>query len=130
MEAIGLTGKNCSEIEPKPIDPHFANPVAQTVRDEADAVQMRQVEGISRSRFVDIIPSVVGHETVIGRVVEPLERKRWSEFVAFGRVVVNHVHDDFETGVVTGPNEIAEFLRRIVTLMGITAVGGKKPIVL
>ena len=70
---------------------------------------MDQVEGIAAAGIVDVEAAVVGHEPVVGGIVDAPKAERRAEFVAFGRVVVDHIQQHFDAGVVQAFDHGFEF---------------------
>ena len=81
---------------------------------------MAHVQRIARARVVHVEPAVVRDQAVVGRVVDPLERKHRAEVIAFRRVVVHHVQDHFDTRLVHRLHETLEFLH----LFAVLSAGG------
>ena len=97
------------KIEPEAIHVHLTDPVAEAVHDQLEAVRVTDIKGVAGARVVHVAPSVMGHETVVGRVVDALERQHRTEIVALGRVVVDDVEDHLDVGCVEGLHHALEF---------------------
>src|SRR4051812_14679479 len=69
---------------------------------------MTHVESIARPREVHVVARLVVDESVVAWIVDAPKRHRWTEVIAFGRVVVHYVQNDFDPGGVHGPHELLE----------------------
>ena len=56
----------------------------------------------------------------------PCERQRRPALVAFGGVVVNHVQDDFEPGVVEPRDHLLELAKTLFRRRGVTRIRCEK----
>ena len=61
---------------------------------------MAGVDRVPGAGVVDVVALLVGHQPVVGGVVDALEAQRRAELVALGGVVVDDVEDDLEAGLV------------------------------
>ncbi len=59
--------------------------------------RMLEVEGVAGTREIHVIARIVGHQSVVGRIVDPAEGQRGSHLVAFGGVVVDHIEDHLDS---------------------------------
>lgn len=78
---------------------HFLHPVPQRIHHHAQRADIGEIEGVTGAGVVDVEAAIVG-QAVIAGVVDPLEGKRGAELVAFGSVVVDHVQQHFQAGVM------------------------------
>ena len=109
-----LARERAGEVEPEAIDVHLVHPVPQAVHDQLQHLGALHVERVPAPGEVHVVARVVGHEPVVRGVVDPLQRQRRAEVVAFGGVVVDDVEDDFEAGGVERahhPLELADRAR-------------------
>ena len=88
------------EVEAETIDAHFLMPVAQAVHYHAQHIRVAELERVSRAGEIAVVTLGPGHQGVVGVVVDPPKAERRSQLVAFRSVVVNHVEDDLDAGVV------------------------------
>ena len=121
IEAMWLTRQDRPEIEPETVDVHIFGPVSQAVGHHLDDARMAQIDRVSGPGVVDVVARLVRQQAVIARVVDTLERERCALFVALGRVVVDHVEDDFEAGIVQPGDHFLELGKRKVGIAGIAA---------
>ena len=113
------------------------DPVAQRVHDQPQHARVHGVEAVARAREVHVAARVVGHQAVVRRVVDALEREHRAEVVALGRVVVDHVEDDLDAGAVERlhhPLELLDLLplharRGVAGVRGEEADRGVAPVV-
>ena len=69
---------------------------------------MAEVQRVPGAGVVDVVALLVGQQPVVGGVVDALERQRRAALVAFGGVVVDHVEDHLEPGVVEARHHLLE----------------------
>ena len=118
VEAVRLARQDSRQVEAEAVDMHFGHPVPQAVGHHLEHARVTQVDGVPGPRVVDVIarPGAVSaafavrHQAVVAGVVDALERQRRAEFVAFGRVVVDHVHDHFESVRVEAVDHVLELV--------------------
>ena len=73
---------------------------------------MHHVEGVAAARVVHVVPRIARHGAVVRQVVDAAERRVGTRLVAFRRVVVDHVQDDFDAGVVQNLDHFLELSDR------------------
>ena len=125
VEAVRLAGKDGGEIEAEAIDVHLLRPVAQAVRHHLEHAGVAQVDRVAGAGVVDVV-APVGRQAVVGRVVDALEGKRRPELVAFGGVVVDHVQDHLDAGIVEVRDHLLEFGEGEIRVGGIAAGRGEE----
>ena len=59
-------------------------------------MRVAHVQAVARAGVIHVVAAVVGHQPVVGGVVDALHRKHRPELIALGRVVVDDVEDDFD----------------------------------
>ena len=69
---------------------------------------MIEIKRIAAAGVVDVIARVIRLQTVIAGVVDAAKTECRTAPVAFSGVVVNHVQDHFDTGLVQGTHHIPE----------------------
>ncbi len=69
---------------------------------------MGGVDGVTGAGVVDVVAVIVGQGAIVGEVVDALEGQRRPHFVAFCRVVVDHVENDLDPGIVERAHHVAE----------------------
>ena len=123
-----LSGQGAGQIEPKAVDVHLGDPVAQAVHDELQHARMLHIGGVATAGEVHVVARILRREPVVGGVVDAAHRQRGAELIAFGGVVVDHVQNHFNAGRVQGGHHHLELLHRILWQVrrGIAAVGRKK----
>ena len=87
---------------------------------------MTEIEGVSGAGVVDVVARLIRHQTVVGGVVDALERQGRAAFVAFGGMVVDDVEDHLEAGVVAAGHHLLELAQGLLALMGVARVRGEK----
>ena len=97
---------------------HLGDPVAQAVHDELQRVRVAHIERVAGAGVVHVELLVVIDQTVIGLVVDALERDGRAEVVALRRVVVDHVEHDLDTGVVHRAHHALELLYLLSAIPG------------
>lgn len=79
---------------------------------------MGGVNSVSSSCVVDVVARLLEHRAVVGKVVDPLERQRGTEFkFAFSGMVVDHVENNLDAGVMSADHvpEANNALQAVVT---------------
>ena len=125
VEAFRLAAKNGAEIETETVDMHRLRPVAQRIHYHLQYTRMRGIHSVAGAGIVDVITMLVRQSAVIGEVIDALERQRRAEFIAFRRMVIDHVEDDLDAGVVERAHHIAEALNAFRAV--VARRGAKKP---
>src|SRR5262249_39525108 len=113
VEAVRLAREDGAEIKAEAIDVGLLHPVAQAVREHLDDARAAAVERVAGARVVDVVAGLLGMEAVVAGVVDSLEGERGSALVAFGRVIVDDVEDDFEAGIVEAFDHVFELAQGI-----------------
>ena len=123
IEAARLAREDGAQVEAEAVDVHLLGPVAQAVAHHLDHQRVREIERVAGAGVVDVVALLVRHQAVIRGVVDALEGERRPELVAFGGMVVDHVDDDLEPGVVEARHHLLEFLQRLRRVGGVARVG-------
>src|SRR6478735_6659949 len=76
VDIVQLAGEGRGEIEPEPIHMHLKRPIPQAIHDELERSLMLDVERVPRARVVEVILRLIGHEAIVGRIVDAPERER------------------------------------------------------
>jgi hypothetical protein len=92
--------KSRRKAEAETIDTHFITPVAQTVHYHSQHIWMAKLERVPRAGEIVVVPLRLGHQIIIGLVVDSPEAEGWPQLVAFGSVIVDNVENDFDACVV------------------------------
>ena len=100
VHVVELSGEGGSEVEAEAVDVHLEDPVAQAVHDELERARMGHVQRIAAARVVHVVARAVGHEPVVGGVVDAAEGQRRTQVIALCRVVVDDVEDHLDSGLV------------------------------
>ena len=137
VDVVELAGEGGCQVEAEAVHVHLEDPVAQAVHDELEDAGMGHVERVPAPRVVHVVAPLVGHQPVVGRVVDAPEREGGSEVVALGGVVVDHVEDHLDPGGVEGLDhrlELGDLLapvprRRVSRVGGEEADGVVPPVV-
>ncbi len=129
VDVVELARQGRREVEAEPVDVHLGDPVPQRVHDQLQRVRMAHVERVARAGVVHVVLRRVVDEPVVGRVVDAAERQRRAEVVALAGVVVDHVEDDFDAGVVQRAHHRLELLHLAtgVAARGVLRVGREEP---
>ena len=72
VDIVQFASKRRSQIEPKPIDVHLLNPIAQAVHDQLQHSWRLHIKGITASRVIFIIPGLIG-DSIVRRIVQTLQ---------------------------------------------------------
>ena len=111
-------GQGAHQVEAEAVDVHLGDPVAQRVEDHPQALGVRGVDGVAAARHVPIGVlhrrgrepggGLRHHALVVAEVVETAEAQCRAERPGLGGVVVDHVEDDLEPGLVEGLDHLLE----------------------
>src|SRR3954454_12061298 len=85
---------------------------------------MREVERIAGAGEVLVVARLIRQQPVIRRVVDAAEAQGWPKLVAFGSVVVDHVEQHLDSGIMKARHGRAERIER--RLAGITRLRSKE----
>ena len=89
---------------------HLGHPVAQRVHDQLQRVRVADVEGVAGAGVVHVVALVVVDQPVVRGVVDAAHGQRRAEVVALGGVVVDHVEDHLDAGLVQRADHRLELL--------------------
>ncbi|MCY1352256.1 hypothetical protein D9M69_385450 [compost metagenome] len=98
--AMGVAGEDGRQVEAEAVHAHLAGPVAQGIGDHLQHAGVAEVEGIAGAGVVDVAAPVAGYQSVVGGVVDAAHAQGRAQLVALGGVVVDHVEDQLQAGVV------------------------------
>ena len=112
VDVVELPGQGGGQVEPEAVDVHLQHPVAQRVHDELQGVRVTGVEAVAGPGEVLVQPQVAVEQSVVGGVVDSAEVDRGPQMVALGGVVVDHVEDHLDVGIVERPDHGLEFAHR------------------
>ena len=124
VDVVELAGQRRGEVEAEAVDVHLGHPVAQRVHDQLQRVGVPDVEGVPGARVVHVVALVVLDQPVVRRVVDALEAQRRAEVVALGGVVVDHVEDHLDAGLVHRLHHRLELLHLLAGLACESAAAG------
>jgi hypothetical protein len=129
VDLVELTGQGGGQVEPEPVHVHLGDPVPEAVHDELEGVGVCRVETVAGSGGVVVEPGVVRDQTVVSRVVDPLEGEDGPPVVPLGGVVVDDVEDHFQTRGVKRLHHRLELTDLIAgpPCAGVAVVGGEEP---
>ena len=110
--AVLAARQDRGEIEAKPIHMHLLHPVAQAIHDHSAHDGVVAVKRIAYPAIVDILGPVVRVQHVVDPIVNAAQRDRGPVVTVLGRVVEDHIEDDFDAGAVQGLDHVAELIHR------------------
>ena len=67
---LWLASQRNRQIEPKAVDVHLLNPIAQAVGNQLERLRLRNVERVARPGEILVVARVIRRQVVISRVVE------------------------------------------------------------
>jgi len=126
IKPTGLAREDGAEVEAEPVDVGLLHPVAKAIHDHLQHPWMRQVDGVSGARVVDVIAPIVSLRPVIAGIVDAPERQGSALLVALGGVVVDHVEDHLEAGVVITRHHLLELAQGIRSVRSVARIGRKE----
>ena len=109
IDITRLASQRRREIEAKPVDVHFGDPVPQAVHNQLQHAGMTHPGGVAAPGEIAVLAAVVVHQVVVRTVVDAAEREGGAPLVSLGGVVVNHVENDLDARGVQGPDHRLEF---------------------
>ena len=71
---------------------------------------MREFERIAGTGEVLVVTLLIGHQPIVGRIVDAAVTERRAHMVAFAGVVVDDVEDHLDAGVMQRRDRRAEFV--------------------
>ena len=95
-----LAGQGCCQVEAEPVHVHLLDPVAQRVHDQLQDVRVAHQQAVSGTCGVVVERLVFVHEAVVRGVVDATEGDGRALFAALRGVVVDHVEDDLDVGLM------------------------------
>jgi hypothetical protein len=110
VDVVELACQGRGQIEAEPVDVHLKDPVAEAVHDELQRPRMGHVQGIAGAGVVHVVPTIAGHQAVVAGIVDASEGEGRPELVAFAGVVVDHVEDHLDAGLVQPFDHDLEFV--------------------
>ncbi|MNJ64492.1 hypothetical protein D3C77_604450 [compost metagenome] len=110
VEAVCMAAEDGRQVEAESVHAHVGSPVAQRVGDHLQHAGMAEVEGIAGAGVIDVEAPVVGHQPVVGGVVDAAHAQGRAQLVALGGVVVDHVEDQLQAGVVQVGDHLLELV--------------------
>ena len=129
VHVVQVTGQRRGQVEAKPVHVHLGDPVPQRVHDQLQYVRVPHVEGVAGAGVVHVVLLVIVHQAVVRLVVDALERDGGAEVVALRGVVVHHVENHLDAGVVHAAHHALEFLHLLAEVPGggVRVVRGEEP---
>ncbi len=112
VHLVELPGQSAGQVETKAVHMHLQDPVSEAVHDELENLGVAHVQGVAASGVVHVMPGILVHQPVVGGVVDALEGEGGAQVVPLAGVVVDHVEDDLDAGVVEAPDHHFEFVGR------------------
>ncbi len=128
VHLVELPRQGGRQVEAEPVDVHLEHPVAQRVHDQLQHVRAAHQQAVAGAGRVVVVVLGVVHQPVVGRVVEAAEGDRRAALVALGGVVVDHVEDDLDVGLVQRLDHRLELghLLAVGATAGVGAVRGEE----
>ena len=113
VDVVELASQRRRQVEAEAVDVALDHQVAQRVHDHPQHRRVDRVQRVAGAGEVHVVAGVIGHQPVVGGVVDALERQHRPEMVALGGVVVDDVEDHLDPGLVQRldhPLELAHLL--------------------
>src|SRR5699024_585440 len=107
---------------------HFQYPIPEAVHDKPEYVGQVGIKCVACTRIIVVVAIVFLHKTVVSSIVDTLKRKRWTQVIAFTRMIVHHIQDHFNTFFMKHLNHLLKLsdLLSQATTTRITDVWRKK----
>ena len=109
VDVVQLARQRRRQIEAEAVDVHLGDPVAQAVHDELQHLRMAHVQAVAGAGVVHVVARLVGHQPVVGGIVDAAEAQHRAQVVALGGVVVDHVEDHLDARAVQRLHHRLEF---------------------
>ena len=100
VDLVELACKRRGEVEAEAVDVALEHEVAQRVHDQPEHRRMRRVERVAGAGEVLVVARRIGHQPVVGRVVDAAEGEHRPEVVSLRSVVVDDVEDHLDARTV------------------------------
>ena len=113
-----LARQRAGQVKAEAVDVHFCEPIAQAVHDQLQHTRIAHIERVATPSVVHIIALVLRGQAVVGRVVDTSERDRRPHLIPLGRMVVDHVQDDFDLRIMQISNHRFELAHDLVRCVG------------
>ena len=104
------TCKRGGQVEAEAVDADPFGPVPQAVDGEGHDMRVGKVKRVAAAGGVFQPAGIVALVPVVGQLVQPSPAYGRPVGTAFACVVVDHIHDDFESGLVQGSDHVDDFL--------------------
>ena len=104
------TGQRGRQVEAEAVHADAFRPVSQTVNGEGHDMGVGEVKRVAATGGIFKTTGVVALVTVVGQFVQSAPAYGRAVCPAFARVVVHHVHDDFESGLMQCADHIDDLL--------------------
>ena len=106
------------QIEAEAVDMHLGDPVAQRIHNQLQRVWVAHIQGVTGAGVVHVVLAIAFDQAVVGLVVDASEADGWAHVVALGGVVVDHVEDDLNAGIVKCAHHALELADCSAWLLG------------
>ena len=114
VESLRPAAERAGKIEAEAVDVADLDPITQRIHHHLQHAGVRQVQRVAGAGVVLVVARVVGHEPVVGGVVDAAKRQRRAEMVALGGVIVDDIEYHLEAGVVQPRDRGAKLVDRAV----------------
>ncbi len=109
VDGVQLPRQRRGQIETKAVDVHLQHPVAQTVHDQLKHLRVTDVERIAAAGEIHVVTGIVFNQPVISGIVHPAQTQSRPHLAALAGVVVDHVQDHLDAGLVQQLDHALEF---------------------
>jgi hypothetical protein len=124
IDVLQFARQRRGQIEAEAVDVHLGDPVAQAVHEQLQRMRMHHVERVAAAGEIHVVPRIARHDPVVGEIVDAAERERRAGVIALRGVVVDHVEDHLDAGVVQILDHLLELAHHIA---GARRVGSRSP---
>ncbi len=100
VDLVELPCQGRGQIEPESVDVHIGDPVAQRVHDELEDMRMTDPHAVAGAGVVHVVARIVLYQPIVGGIVDSAEAEHGTHVVPLGRVIVHHVQDHLDAGIV------------------------------
>ena len=110
VELGGVAPQRDRQVEAEAVHAHVARPVAQGVQGELDGARGAEVDRVAGAGDVDVLGGAVGGVQVVLQVVQAAQGQARPAHPRLAGVVVDHVHDDLQAGLVQDRDHAADLV--------------------
>ena len=114
VDRVQFPRQRRGQVEAEAVHMHLQHPVTQAVHDQLEDLRVADVERVAATGEIHVMARVILDHPVIDGVVHAAQAQGRPLLITFAGVVVDHIQDDFDAGLVQGLDHILEFAHRLI----------------